>query len=288
MTNRPSQRVSRLSFLAVALVGVGLSVAAVGADVRSAEGPDAVAQSTTEAQAGDGSAATPPPGGGSGRDGSATSGSDVGDATDSTTRGPRAATSPAARYGGYIRAMDWSLDFRPGPLRLFTTSQGKAYWYFTYRVINRTGKERMWAPRFELFTDKGAIKTSGRSVPTDVTRSILALLNDPLMQDQNQIIGEIRIGDENAKDGLVVWPADDLAVTEFTVFVTGASGKVRKVPDPRTNAPRVERWTIRFNYLVPGDPVSRGSTPVEPASTEEDVADGADRRGGDAGVWLWR
>ncbi|MDZ4831496.1 MAG: hypothetical protein SGJ09_15015 [Phycisphaerae bacterium] len=189
--------------------------------------------------------------------------------------------------GRYVRAMDWELDFRPGALRLLTDTSGKSYWYFTYKVINRTGKDRMWAPRLELFTDKGEILTSGRTVPTDVTRSILQLLGNPLLQDQNQVIGEILIGEEHAKEGLVVWPVDDTEVTEFTVFVSGASGKIRKTADPRTNQPRVERWTIRFNYLVPGDPLARGSKPVEPASTDGDVKDGADRRT-DAGVWLWR
>ncbi|MFO0829260.1 MAG: hypothetical protein U0572_14070 [Phycisphaerales bacterium] len=211
-----------------------------------------------------------------------------------TTTAPNTApkTAPASTSstlgGHYVRAMDWELDFRPGALRMYTDAEtGKAYWYFTYKVINRTGKDRMWAPRLELFTDGGAIELSGRSVPTEVTRNLLRLLGNPLMQDQNQVIGEIHVGEENAKEGLVVWPAADLQVTEFTVFVAGASGKVRKVADPRTGQPRAERWTIRFNYLVPGDPVARGSSPVQPASVDEDLKDGADRRT-DYGVWLWR
>ena len=107
------------------------------------------------------------------------------------------------------------------------------------------------------------------------------------MQDQNQVIGEILIGEEHAKEGVVVWPVDDVQVTEFTVFVTGVAGKVRKVADPRNGQPLVERWTIRFNYLVPGDPLARGSKAVAPASTAADLKDGASRRS-DYGVWLWR
>lgn len=225
-------------------------------------------------------------------DASTSKGSAAGaDTTSSSTNAPATRTRPrsaASAYPGYVRSMDWELDFRPGPLRLFTDTNGDAYWYFTYKVVNRTGKERMWAPRFEFFSDKGEIKASGRSVPTEVTRSILGLLKNPLLEDQNQIIGELRIGEENAKDGVVIWPAKDLGVTEFTVFVTGASGKIRKVPDPRNGNPLVERWTLRFNYLVPGDPVARGSTPVEPVTADRDIADGAQRRPNDVGVWLWR
>lgn len=190
--------------------------------------------------------------------------------------------------GGGTRAMDWELDFRPGALRLFTdTTDGKAYWYFTYHVVNRSGREHMWAPRFEFFTDKGAIHLSGREIPSRVTEAVIALLGNALLEDQNQIIGQLLIGEEHAKDGVVLWPADDSEVTEFTVFVTGASGKVRKVPDPKSGQPRVERWTLRFNYLVPGDALKRGSKPVEPTNADEDLKEGAERRT-DWGVWLWR
>lgn len=198
-------------------------------------------------------------------------------------------TDSGSRVGRLARGTAWELDFRPGALRMFTdATEGKSYWYFTYKVVNRTGRERMWAPRFELFTDSGQIERSGREVPSRVTASILEMLGNKLLEDQNQVIGEILVGEENAKEGLVVWPADDLAVTEFTVFVTGASGKVRRVPDPKTGESRVERWTIRFNYIVPGDATARGSTPVDPAPADEDVRAGAERRGTDWGVWLWR
>ncbi|MDZ4755687.1 MAG: hypothetical protein SGJ11_14470 [Phycisphaerae bacterium] len=249
----------------------------------------------------------------------------------SVVRSAEAAMSPAQAAGGsrvarLPRGTAWELDFRPGALRMFTdAAEGASYWYFTYKVVNRTGRERMWAPRFELFTDTGAIETSGKAVPSRITATIMAMLGDPLMQDQNQAIGEIMIGEENAIEGLVVWPADDTSITEFTVFVTGVSGKVRKVPAIQPAAPskdtakpeseaeadpqlapasdgsacenpsatkrpttRVERWTVRFNYLVPGDAVARGSTPVEPASVDDDIRDGAERRASDYGVWLWR
>lgn len=186
------------------------------------------------------------------------------------------------------RAMDWELDFRPGPLRMYVDPvDSKPYWYFTYHVVNRTGREHMWAPRFELFTDKGAIHTSGREIPSRVTQAVLSLLGNPLLEDQNQIIGQLLIGEEHAKDGVVLWPADDGDFTELTVFVTGASGKVRKVPDPKSGDPRVERWTIRFNYLIPGNALDRGSKAVSPTNADEDLKEGAERRT-DWGVWLWR
>lgn len=198
-----------------------------------------------------------------------------------------AAAQSSRPIGQHGRASDWELDFRPGPLRVIVDpSDAQSYWYFTYKVINRSGRERMWAPRFELFTDRGEIHVSGREIPTRVTTEVMKLLGNPLLVDQNQIIGEILVGEEHAKEGVVIFPADPLS-TELTVFVSGASGRVRKVEHPKTGAPVTERWTIRFNYQVSGDGLARGSRPVPPATADQDIADGAQRRT-DWGVWLWR
>ncbi len=186
-------------------------------------------------------------------------------------------------------ALNWELDFRPGALRLFVDpTDGAKYWYFTYKVVNRTGRDRMWAPRFEFFTDEGEIKVSGKSVPSRVTDGIGTMLGNALLEDQNEILGDILVGEEHAKEGLVIWPAGTAETNEFSIFVTGVSGKVRKVADPKTGAPRAERWTLRFNYLVPGDATPRGSDPVTPVLADQDVREGAERRADDVGVWIWR
>jgi hypothetical protein len=200
---------------------------------------------------------------------------------------------PSVREGvatsSSIPALNWQLDFRPGPLRLFVDPvDGTKYWYFTYKVVNRTGRDRMWVPRFEFFTDEGEIKVSGKSVPSRVTDGIATMLGNPLLEDQNAILGDILVGEEHAKEGLVIWPAGTAESNEFSIFVTGVSGKVRKVPDPKTGAPRAERWTLRFNYLVAGDAPPRGSDPVTPVLAEDDVKEGAERRADDVGVWIWR
>ena len=46
----------------------------------------------------------------------------------------------------------WDLEFDAGPLRLYIDREsGNGYWYFTYTVTNRTGSDRLWAPRFTLY-----------------------------------------------------------------------------------------------------------------------------------------
>ena len=83
----------------------------------------------------------------------------------------------------------WELAFEPGPLRLFvdSASDSDVYWYFTYKITNRTGRDQVWAPSLTLFTDAGEIMNSGRDVPTRVVDAIDDLLGNELLETQNEI-----------------------------------------------------------------------------------------------------
>lgn len=158
----------------------------------------------------------------------------------------------------------WELEFEPGQLRLYKDqANGGAYWYFTYTVTNRTGADQLWAPKFVLFTDAGEILESGRNVPTKVTEDIMALLGNDLLEDQNEAIGDIMQGRENAKEGLVIWPVNRLDVNEMSLFVAGISGETARVKNPVNGEEIILRKTLQRDYLVPGNAADRGSKPVE-------------------------
>ena len=159
----------------------------------------------------------------------------------------------------------WELEFEPGDLRLYVDPVAdQAFWYLTYEVTNRTGRERVWAPSFVLFTDAGEIVASGRGVSTRVATDIHELLGNELLENQNEIIGEIFHGREHAKEGLVIWRADELDVNEISVFVAGISGETATINNPITGEIVVLRKTLQRDYVVPGDVLARGSRPVEP------------------------
>ena len=163
----------------------------------------------------------------------------------------------------------WELEFEPGPLRLYTDPGGSGgYWYFTYMVTNRTGSDQLWAPKFTLFTDEGEIIESGRNVPDRVTQDLLKLLGNALMEDQNAAIGDILQGKENAKEGLVVWPARHLDVNELSLFIAGLSGETARVKNPVKGDEIILRKTLQRNYLIPGSAVDRGSQPIDLVSQE--------------------
>ncbi len=161
----------------------------------------------------------------------------------------------------------WELEFEPRELRLYLDeTEGRAYWYFTYQVTNRTGRQQIWAPTFTLYTDEGEILTSGREVPSRVADEVLELLGNGLLENQNEIIGEIFHGREHAREGLVIWPAQKLDVNEMSLFIAGISGETAEVRNPATGQPVLLRKTLQRDYLVPGDVVPRGSRPCEVVS----------------------
>jgi len=161
----------------------------------------------------------------------------------------------------------WQLDLRPGPLRVATVEvegEGpRAFFYFTYTVVNNSGRDLLLAPSFELATETGVILRSGRGVPSEVTQELLERLNNPFLQDEVSIIGTIQQGEEFARDGLVVWPAESLKDDEIMIFAEGFSGETRVVRRPDTGEEVVLRKTMMLHHHAPGDITVFGDAPLE-------------------------
>jgi hypothetical protein len=157
----------------------------------------------------------------------------------------------------------WQLEIEPGPLRMATFNLGeqgpRRFFYMTYRVINNSGQELLFAPAFDLADGEGEVIRSGRDVPGAVTSALLEQARNPFIQDQISIIGEIRQGAENAKDGLVVWPAATLRPQEITVYIGGLSGETATVTSPDGKSRFVLRKTLKLDYASPGDLTAQGA-----------------------------
>ena len=160
----------------------------------------------------------------------------------------------------------WELNFTPGPLRLATVADSEGveqtYFYFTYTVTNKSGEDVLFAPLFELATDEGEILRSGKDVPASAASEIQEMLENPLLQDQVSIIGELRQGPENAREGIVIWPASDLAIDEIVIYAAGFSGETKEVVLPDTEETVTLRKVYRLRYRVPGTLEDQGSRPI--------------------------
>ncbi len=141
----------------------------------------------------------------------------------------------------------WQLDVEPGELKAaFLDVPGvgpRAYLYMTYKVENNTGADMYFAPSFELSTDDGDLIRAGRDVPTEVNRMLLERLKNQFLKDQTDAIGTLRQGEENAREGLVVWPAPSLKVDRVTVYCVGFSGETKRVKKPAPTEPEAPAAT---------------------------------------------
>lgn len=168
------------------------------------------------------------------------------------------AVAPATPAG--MQAVARELDFTPTDLRLYRDpGSGRNFWYLTYEVVNRTGRDQRFAPRIDLLTDEGRVIAQGSGVPSQVVKDLKELLGNPLLEDQFEILGEVLQGREHAKTGLVVFEASDLEPTELAVFVQGLSRETKKAPNPKSGEPVTLRKSLRLDYLVPGDPKPTGT-----------------------------
>lgn len=162
----------------------------------------------------------------------------------------------------------WTLDYEAGPMRLFQDpATGASYWYATFTIVNRSGKDRHIAPRWELLDEQGRISLEGRGVPGDVTKAILRLLNNPQLQESSAVVGDIAQGVENGKPGVVIFPAGP-EVRRFSLLVSGISSDRDSMKDPMTGKPVTLQKTMRLDYQVPGERRGlKGSVPLaEPES----------------------
>lgn len=166
----------------------------------------------------------------------------------------------------------WQLDVKTSPLRTTVISEAggrsRVYFYMTYQVTNNSTSDLLFAPLFELATDQGTVVRSGRDVPQTAVRQIMSQLNNPLLEDQIGIVGTLLRGEENAKEGVVIWAAPALHLSELAVYAAGFSGETATIelPNPITAVMerKVLRKTLELRYRVEGDMLAGGLQPLEP------------------------
>jgi hypothetical protein len=165
----------------------------------------------------------------------------------------------------------WQLTIEPGPLRIATVDVPnvgpRSYFYLTYKVTNASGGDLLFAPSFELATNTGDVVHSGRDVPASVTKALMDSLGNPYLEDQISIVGTLLQGEGNAKEGIVVWPAGSLRLTQLEVYAAGFSGETKavEIQDPQTGktVKATVRKTLQIRYQPPGVIRDQGSKPFE-------------------------
>ena len=168
-------------------------------------------------------------------------------------------------------ARRWELELKPGVFSMTTVRTvengktiDKAYFYFTYTVINRSGQDLLFAPSFELVGDDLKVMRSGRGVSVEANKALIARLNNPLVLDQIAMIGQLQQGPENSRQGLVAWPVESYRPGALTLYAAGFSGETAIVQKPGTTDEK-NRVTLRktkmIRYSDVGELSGRGDQP---------------------------
>lgn len=151
----------------------------------------------------------------------------------------------------------WEIRVEPGPLRCMNVEvPGKgpqSYFYMTFKATNLSGQDLYFAPSFDLSLSDGTIARSGRDVPAEATKAILGYVNNPFLKEEIALQGQFLQGPENAKEGLVVWPARTLKFSEASVYMAGFSGETKSIIRPDTGKAHVLRKTLMLRHEVNGE-----------------------------------
>jgi hypothetical protein len=117
-------------------------------------------------------------------------------------------------------------------------------------------------PAFELVTEDGRIVRNDIRIPKAAFDKVKSLEGNKYIEPAALIAGELRIGPDQAKDGVAIWPEPSAEMGQFSVYVSGLSGEIAQVKAGATTQPVILRKTLQLNYLIRGDEVYPGEDEV--------------------------
>lgn len=170
-----------------------------------------------------------------------------------------------------VYPVSWEFDFEhTTPQRIVVNvgsdSNPVAYWYMTYRVTNNTDRERMFLPVFEMVDNDGRVIPSDRGIPPEVFDAIKRRERNQFLQPHARIGGELRLGADQAKDGVAIWPEPAAEMGTFNIYVSGLSGETAelKIADQSF----ILRKSLKLDFHVRGDHIRPGEDPIDPTVKE--------------------
>jgi len=141
----------------------------------------------------------------------------------------------------------------------------------------------MFLPVFEMVTKDGKVQRSDKGVPLRVFEEIKRVerAKYPFLEQPTKSPGMLRVGEDQAKDGVAIWPEPMSEMGSFSIYVSGLSGEtvtmkmVDGVPvkvKPENIAIELKgveekdkvilRKTLQLNYVIYGDEVYPGRDEV--------------------------
>lgn len=179
-------------------------------------------------------------------------------------------TSVAAPEPALV-SKSWEFKFShdaPRPIAVRNLDgQYEWFWYMTYKVVNNSGDERLFIPEITIASDQGDIFIAGQNVRTAVFDEVKKRVGNRLLESPTNIVGQILQGDDNAKEGVAIWPATRHNIDTISIFFAGLSGETAliKVPDPADTTKTLDTLvakTYMIDYDLPGFPATPQTQPI--------------------------
>jgi len=153
------------------------------------------------------------------------------------------------------------------------TADGKSlrYWYIIITVTNRTSREVNFYPRCEVLTDTFQLITAGNGTPDEVFNAIKQRHSStyPFIELLETASTQLLVGNDNAKDILIVWPDFDMQAKGIKIFINGLSSEIAVIDHPvqKQESGQPEkiflRKTLKLDYDLGGDPLFRNETTLD-------------------------
>jgi hypothetical protein len=168
----------------------------------------------------------------------------------------------------------WQLKFEhSAPKRIVVRTPGAvnpvAYWYMTFTVTNNTTEEQRFLPVFEMLTNDSTLIRSDKEIPAGVFDEVKKRERRRTLEPIEKIAGRLLIGEDQARDGVAIWPEPSPRMGTFHIFVGGLSGETvimkngeeitikdwTKVTDEEKKKLTTLRKTLDLTYQIPGDEI---------------------------------
>ncbi len=181
--------------------------------------------------------------------------------------------------------ISWQFKFQHGPPKRIVvdvpgTDHPMAYWYMTYTVANTGDKPQEFVPQFDLLSEDGKVTHSDRAIPPEVFHKIKVQEGIKLLLDSEHIGGPLNPGEDEARDGVAIWPEPMQRMGTFSIFVGGLSGEFAEMKDadgkplvnkdPKTGEETrvIVRKTLQLTFHAIGDEVRPGTDEDHPRPEE--------------------
>ena len=146
-----------------------------------------------------------------------------------------------------IAPISWEFDLKFLPPRRIDvlvpgSSKPETYWYLIYTVTNTSGTTQRFFPQFQLVTEDLKVVDTDTGISPNVFDAIKERhkVTHRYLVHPTQAIGDLAVGDDNARESVAIWRGVDADVNNFSIYCAGLSGEAQTVRNPVYDAKQPE------------------------------------------------